>query len=56
VYAIGAYDLLKGFETAGKTYGRPIETYLMAAVTYFIISYSLSSVVKRIHKKIAIIR
>ncbi len=56
VYAIGAYDLLKGFETAGKNYGRPIETYLMATVTYFVISYSLSSVVKRIHKKIAIIR
>jgi hypothetical protein len=47
VYAIGAYDLLKGFETAGKNYGRPIETYLVAAVTYFVICYSLSSVVKR---------
>jgi ABC-type amino acid transport system permease subunit len=23
VYAIGAYDLLKGFSTAGKIYGRP---------------------------------
>ena len=56
VYAIGAYDLLKGFETAGKNFGRPVETYLMAAVTYFVISYSLSSVVKRLHKKIAIIR
>ena len=56
VYAIGAYDLLKGFETAGKNFGRPIETYLMATVTYFIISYSLSSVVKRINRKIAIIR
>ena len=56
VYAIGAYDLLKGFETAGKNFGRPIETYLMATVTYFIISYSLSSVVKSINRKIAIIR
>ncbi len=56
VYAIGAYDLLKGFETAGKNFGRPIETYLMATVTYFVISYSLSSVVKAINKKIAIIR
>ena len=26
VYAIGAYDLLKGFEIAGKNFGRPIET------------------------------
>ncbi|HMN19930.1 MAG TPA: amino acid ABC transporter permease, partial [Ottowia sp.] len=56
VYAIGAYDLLKGFETAGKNFGRPIETYLMATVVYFAISYSLSSVVKAIHRKIAIVR
>lgn len=56
VYAIGAYDLLKGFETAGKNYGRPIEMYLVATVVYFIICYSLSYTVKRIHKKIAIIR
>ena len=56
VYAIGAYDLLKGFETAGKNFGRPIETYLMATVTYFVISYSLSSVVKSINRKFAIIR
>ena len=56
VYAIGAYDLLKGFETAGKNFGRPIEMYLAAAVMYFIICYSLSWLVKRLHKKIAIIR
>jgi len=56
VYAIGAYDLLKGFETAGKNFGRPIESYLLAAVIYFIICYTLSYFVKRLHKKIAIIR
>ncbi len=56
VYAIGAYDLLKGFETAGKNFGRPIEMYLTAAVLYFIICFSLSYFVKRLHKKIAIIR
>lgn len=56
VYAIGAYDLLKGFETAGKNFGRPIEMYLLAAVLYFIICFSLSAVVKRLHRKIAIIR
>ena len=32
VYAIGAYDLLKGFEVAGKNFNRPVETYLVAAV------------------------
>ena len=56
VYAIGAYDLLKGLETAGKNYGRPIEAYLLAAVVYFIMCYALSWLVKRLHKKIAIIR
>ena len=56
VYAIGAYDMLKGFEIAGKNYGRPIEAYLAAAVVYFIICYALSWLVKRLHKKIAIIR
>jgi glutamate/aspartate transport system permease protein len=56
VYAIGAYDLLKGFEVAGKNYGRPIETYLLAAVVYFVICFSLSSIVKKIQQKVAIIR
>ncbi|MSQ72739.1 MAG: amino acid ABC transporter permease [Betaproteobacteria bacterium] len=56
VYAIGAYDLLKGFEQAGKNYGRPIEAYLLAAVVYFVICFSLSQLVRRLHLKIAIIR
>ena len=56
VYAIGAYDMLKGFEIAGKNFGRPIEAYLAAAVVYFVICYALSWTVKRLHKKIAIIR
>ncbi len=56
VYAIGAYDLLKGFEIAGKNFGRPIETYLAAAVVYFVLCYALSWLVKRLHQKIAIVR
>ena len=56
VYIITAYDLLKGFETAGKNFGRPEEAYLLAAVVYFVICFSLSYVVKRLHQKIAIIR
>jgi glutamate/aspartate transport system permease protein len=56
VYAIGAYDLLKGFEIAGKNFGRPIETYLLAAVTYFLICFALSRIVRRIQQKVAIIR
>lgn len=56
VYAIGAYDLLKGFEVSGKNLNRPIEAYLLAAVCYFIICFSLSYVVKRLQQRIAIIR
>ena len=56
VYAIGAYDLLKGFVTAGKIYGRPEEAYLLAAVVYFVMCYALSYAVKRLQSRIAIIR
>ena len=56
VYAIGAYDLLHGFETLGKNYGRTVETYLGAAVVYFVICFSLSMLVRQLQKKIAIIR
>jgi glutamate/aspartate transport system permease protein len=56
VYAIGAYDLLKGFVTAGKIYGRPEEAYLLAAVVYFVICYGLSALVRRLQARIAIVR
>jgi len=56
VYAIGAYDLLKGFSLAGKIFGRPEEVYLLAAVVYFIVCFSLSFLVKRLQNRIAIIR
>ena len=56
VYAIGAYDLLKGFEVAGKNFNRPVEMYLLAAITYFVICFSLSMTVRQLQKKIAIIR
>lgn len=56
VYAIGAYDLLKGFTTAGKIYGRPEEAYVMAALVYFVICFALSWLVKRLQSRIAIIR
>ena len=56
VYAIGAYDLLKGFEVSGKNMNRPIEAYLLAAVCYFVICFSLSYLVKRLQRRVAIIR
>lgn len=48
VYAIGAYDLLKGFEVAGKNFGRPVEAYVAAALVYFVICFALSSLVRRL--------
>lgn len=56
VYAIGAYDMLKGFEIVGKNFNRPVETYLVAALIYFCISFSLSYLVKRLQARISIIR
>jgi glutamate/aspartate transport system permease protein len=56
VYAIGAYDLLKGFVTAGKIYGRVEEVYILAALVYFAICFGLSSLVRRLQARIAIIR
>jgi glutamate/aspartate transport system permease protein len=56
VYVIGAYDLLKGFDVLSKNYNRPVEVYLVAAVVYFVICYSLSYAVKLTQKRIQIIR
>lgn len=56
VYAIGAYDLLKGFEVAGKNFNRPTETYLIAAVLYFVICFTFSRLARVVQKRIQIIR
>ncbi len=56
VYAIGAYDMLKGLDLAGKNFGRTVEAYAAAAIIYFLICFALSWAVKRLHQKIAIIR
>ena len=56
VYAIGAKDLLKAAEIAGKNYNRPMEMYIFVAVIYFALCFALSTLVKRLQKKIAIVR
>ena len=56
VYAIGAYDMLKGFETMGKNLGRPVEAYLLAAVVYFLMCLSLSYLVRKVQARVQIIR
>lgn len=56
VYAIGAYDLLKGFMVLGNQYNRPMEVIVVAAVIYLVICFSLSMLVRKLQKKIQIIR
>jgi glutamate/aspartate transport system permease protein len=56
VYIITAHDMLHGFTVAGNNLSHPRESYILAAVLYFILCFSLSWVVKRVRTKIAIIR
>lgn len=56
VYAIGAKDLLKAAEIAGKNYNRPMEMYIFVAVIYFVLCFALSTMVKRLQKKIAVVQ
>lgn len=56
VYIITANDMLHGFTTAGANLSHPREAYILAAVVYFVICYSLSWLVKRLQARIAIIR
>jgi len=56
VYAIGAKDLLKAADIAGKNYNRPIEMYLFVAALYLVICLSLSILVRRLQRRIAVLR
>ena len=56
VYAIGAYDLLKGFEVAGKNFNRPVEMILFVALIYFGVCFTLSRVVRRLQAHTAVAR
>jgi glutamate/aspartate transport system permease protein len=56
VYAIGAKDLLKAAEIAGKNYNRPVEMYVFVALIYLSLCLALSWGVRRLQKRIAIVR
>ena len=45
VWAIGAKDLLKAADIAGKNYGRPVEMMVFSAAIYFTICFALSRLV-----------
>ena len=56
VYVISATDFLGAAAKIANRDYRLVEMYTFAAVVYFIISFSLSLLVKRLQSKIAVIR
>jgi len=56
VYVLSIVDFLGAAARIAQRDGRLIEMYLFVAVVYFIISYSLSYVVKRLQQRIAIVK
>jgi len=56
VYVLSITDFLGAASKVAQRDGRLVEMYLFAAVVYFIMSFSLSYLVKRLQRKIAIIR
>jgi glutamate/aspartate transport system permease protein len=56
VYVISATDFLGAASKVANRDYRLVEMYSFAAVVYFVISFSLSSLVKRLQAKVAVIR
>jgi len=56
VYVLSITDFLGAASKVAQRDGRLVEMYLFAALVYFIISFGLSSLVKRLQQRIAIIR
>jgi glutamate/aspartate transport system permease protein len=56
VYVISATDFLGAASKIANRDYRLVEMYTFVAVVYFVISYGLSSVVKKLQERIAIIR
>ena len=56
VYAVGWKDFLGAGSTLAGINNRPTEFYLFVGLVYFVICYAMSSYVKRLQNKIAIVR
>ena len=56
VYVLSITDFLGAASKVAQRDGRLVEMYLFAALVYFVISFGLSVVVKRLQQKIAIVR
>ncbi len=56
VYAISGNSLLNGFDIVANNFGVKQEAYILAAIFYFVICFTLSQIVSYLQKKISIIR
>lgn len=56
VYAISGNSLLNGFDIVANNFGVKQEAYILAAIFYFVICFTLSQIVLYLQKKISIIR
>jgi glutamate/aspartate transport system permease protein len=56
VYVLSITDFLGAASKIAQRDGRLVEMYIFAALVYFVMSFGLSSLVKRLQHKIAIIR
>jgi glutamate/aspartate transport system permease protein len=56
VYVLSITDFLGAAAKIAQRDGRLVEMYLFVAVVYFVISYALSHLVKRLQERIAVIR
>ncbi|MDR7039153.1 glutamate/aspartate transport system permease protein [Methylobacterium sp. BE186] len=56
VYVLSLTDFLGAASKVAQRDGRLVEMYLFAAVVYFLICFTASSLVRRIHSRVAIIR
>jgi glutamate/aspartate transport system permease protein len=56
VYVLSITDFLGAAAKIAQRDGRLVEMYLFVAVVYFVISFFLSSLVKRLQQRIAVIR
>ena len=56
VYVLSITDFLGAASKVAQRDGRLVEMYLFVAIVYFIISFALSSLVKRLQARIAIVK
>ena len=56
VYVLSITDFLGAASKIAQRDGRLVEMYIFAALVYFVMSFGLSVLVKRLQQKIAIIR